>query len=174
VAVGAAAIELAYRANLRSAAAVALALEALLLIAAASGGGVEAVAGRLPPFHPGSYYPVASLLAGAMGVQSSTLRRAAGMTVHTTFVTGVLTDLAETLAVLVLIPGGRRQALASAGPLALVWGGYLAGAITGALAQGAWSLVSLAVPIAAVLAVAAVDLHRPLQPSLFPPGTAGE
>jgi uncharacterized membrane protein YoaK (UPF0700 family) len=174
VAIGAAVIELAYRSGARSAAAVALALEALLLAGAVGVGAADAVAGRLPPSQPGSYYLAASLLAGAMGVQSSALRRASGMPMHTTFVTGVLTNLAEAVAVLVMTPGHRRKAVTSATPLALVWVTYLGSAVTGALAQGVWSLTSLAVPIAALLAVAGADLRRPVQPSLFPPDTAGE
>jgi uncharacterized membrane protein YoaK (UPF0700 family) len=161
-------IDVAHRRGVRSTAALALALEGAMLMGAAAGGGVEAVAGHLPPSHPGSYYGVATLLAGAMGVQSAALSRASGMTVHTTFVTGLVTHLAEAVAVAMGSPGGRRAALAAAGPLCLVWAAYLGGAVAGTVAHAAWSTPCLAVPAAAVLAVAAIDLRRPLHPGVFP------
>lgn len=166
VAVGALLIEVADRAGVRSTATVVLGLEAALLIAAVAVGRSEALGGRVAASHVAAYYSVAGLLAAAMGVQTAVLRKAGSITVRTTFVTGVLTNLAEGLVIALFNPRRRKGALALSGVEARLWGAYLAGAVAGALAQVAWSLFALLVPVSAIAVCIVVDQRRPLQPTL--------
>ena len=43
----------------------------------------------------GAYYALAALAVAAMGLQTAALRHVAGVAVHTTFITGMVTSLAE-------------------------------------------------------------------------------
>lgn len=98
----------------------------------------------------------AATLAGAMGLQNVILRRVGGHTVRTTFVTGVLTRMAEMLVLSGFRRGRDRQALRRSGAfLGCLWLAYLAGAVGGGAAGIAMRFAALAVPIAAVAAVAA-------------------
>src|SRR5262249_38393191 len=71
------------------------------------------------------FYPLVALPAFAMGLQNAALRRVGGRIVRTTYVTGMLTDLAEAGVVL----GGG------------IWLAFVTGAITGGYVQkggGLW------------------------------------
>jgi uncharacterized membrane protein YoaK (UPF0700 family) len=84
---GRALIEFASRRKIQRVASLTLALEALALIAAAATH-VNSVAWP---------YLGLDLLAGAMGLQTATLTRIGALTVHTTFVTGMINKLAQLL-----------------------------------------------------------------------------
>ncbi len=157
---------------------VLLLVEAVLLGAALAVGDVAAVGGRVPTGQAVNYYWTAALLAAAMGMQTVVLGRVGGRTVRTTFVTGVLTTMAEAVVAAGVdrlrrmrspadaAPPGRTEARRLAGLLARLWMVYLAGGVLGAVAERAWSLPSLGVPMAVIVAVAAVDQRWPLRPSL--------
>jgi uncharacterized membrane protein YoaK (UPF0700 family) len=105
------------------------------------------------------FYVLIAAAAFAMGLQNAYVRRAAGVPVHTTFITGMLTSLAEDA---VMVFRDRADA-AARGRIALygsLWLSYLAGGVVGAaLALEAeldfWSLV---LPIALLAIVWADEL----------------
>jgi uncharacterized membrane protein YoaK (UPF0700 family) len=120
------------------------------------------------------YYLLAVIVVLAMAVQTAALRRVAHVPVHTTFVTGVLTHLAEeTVAALYARRDARRAGNDTAGLTAAatarrearlhggVWIGYLGGGVVGALLALEWELWALAVPLAALVVMIVVDLRRP-------------
>jgi uncharacterized membrane protein YoaK (UPF0700 family) len=82
----------------------------------------------------------------AMGIQNASVRRASGIAISLTYVTGTLVHL------------GREIFEASRGairwrsilPYAAMWGGFLAGAVTGAFAWQHWRVMALAAPAATV------------------------
>lgn len=109
------------------------------------------------------------LLAFAMGLQTAALTRVGALTVHTTFVTGMLNKLAQLLSqALVLRFGTRPQANSGmkisrqATLLSAIWFAYFLGAATGALMSRYWSARSLFLPGAIVLTTAIIDMVNPL------------
>ncbi len=91
----------------------------------------------------------------AMGMQTEVIGRVAGTSVATTYQTGAITRIAETVAARVS-PGPRgRTVAAGIAVLLLVLGGYVGGAALGA-ALGAWS-GSMIVPLTVLTAVAAIS-----------------
>ncbi len=160
--VGRTIVEAGLREKLRSAAAAALTLEFLLLIAVGVSGS-----------KPQSQVQMILLLAGAMGIQTATLTRVGPLTVHTTFVTGMLNKLAQLLSNALFLnydeargrhershlrPTVQRQALF----IFSIWVLYLAGAVVGTAAQSVWGVRSLFVPAAVVLCVTIFDQINPM------------
>jgi uncharacterized membrane protein YoaK (UPF0700 family) len=120
------------------------------------------------------YYLLAIVAVLAMGLQNVALRRAAGLPIHTTFVTGMLTYVGEE----VVRGWYARRDLRRAGVTRHrdddahvafrrarlhggVWLSYLAGGILGAFIALHWDLWSLSLPLAVVVVVIALDLARP-------------
>lgn len=168
VAAGTALVEIGKRANMRSTG-TAVAIAQVLALGAAVGIGVAASGStRIPPADTAPYVAIASCLAGAMGFQAVTLRRIGTRTVRTTFVTGVLTNFAETVVVAWLRPkDGRSHTLGSfSALLGSLWVLYLGGAVAGAVAQIDWAFYSLLIPIAVIVAVGFWELSMGFQPSL--------
>jgi uncharacterized membrane protein YoaK (UPF0700 family) len=162
VAGGALLIEVLARRGVRSTAAVVLGVEALLLLAVMLVGDASLSHGTVAAQRGWTFYGLIVLAATAMGLQTSALRRLAGQTVRTTFVTGMLTHLGEEAAKFVF-PSTRATA---SGPrlrlLVLVWVSYAAGAIVGGWGHDQWSLNALVIPLAILAALIAVDLVRPI------------
>lgn len=113
------------------------------------------------------------LLAAAMGVQTATLTRIGSLTVHTTFVTGMLNKLAQLVAHAGFLAydgfRGSTEAKIARGPVLQegrfifgVWACYLIGAIAGTGTRSRWGVHALLVPLAVVCMVAASDLVKPL------------
>jgi len=108
-------------------------------------------------FEPSSLVVLVPLVL-AMGIQNASVRRASGIAISLTYVTGTLVHL------------GREIFEASRGairwrstlPYAAMWGGFLGGAVTGAFAWQHWRVAALAAPAATVslLAVWATVLRR--------------
>ncbi|MGH9056676.1 MAG: YoaK family protein [Acidimicrobiales bacterium] len=177
VAIAAGLIELGRCAGIRATATPVLAGEIALLCVAFAIGRSALVAGLIPATDVAPYAGTAAALAGAMGMQAAVLRRVEGIPVRTTFVTGILTNLAETAVTSLLRrdPSGakrwRRARFSVPGLLAALWIWYLAGGVLGALADGAWSLEALGVPVAVIVVVAIVDLRAPLHPTLPSPAS---
>jgi uncharacterized membrane protein YoaK (UPF0700 family) len=119
------------------------------------------------------YYLLAIVVVLSMALQNVALRRAAGLPIHTTFVTGMLTYLGEELvhgwyARRDLNREGAHPAPDDAAGIAFrrarfhggVWLSYLAGGVLGALIALHWELWSLTLPLAALAVLIGVDLTR--------------
>jgi uncharacterized membrane protein YoaK (UPF0700 family) len=113
------------------------------------------------------------LLAAAMGIQTATLTRVGPLTVHTTFVTGMLNKLAQLLAHAAFLTydllrgrAGARSArgvvLEQAKFIFSVWFFYLLGAAAGTAANTGWGLPALLLPICLVGLLVAGDQLLPL------------
>ena len=95
-----------------------------------------------------------SMAAFAMGLQNAVVRSVAGLSVATTFMTGMLTAMAEDIAGWIHArhdPQLRRSAFLHGG----IWLSYIGGGITGAAAVTRWELRALCIPII-VIVVAAI------------------
>ena len=119
------------------------------------------------------YYLLAVLAVLAMGWQNAALRRVAGVPVHTTFVTGILTHLAEESVNgwyawrdLRRTGTARRPddevavAFRRARLHGGVWGSYLAGGVLGAFLALRWDLWSLTLPLAVLAVLIGKDVAR--------------
>lgn len=90
-----------------------------------------------------------SMAAFAMGLQNVVIRNAAGLSVATTFMTGMLTAMAEDIAMWARArhdPVPRRKAFLHGG----IWLCYISGGIAGAAAVTAWELRALCIPIVVI------------------------
>jgi uncharacterized membrane protein YoaK (UPF0700 family) len=101
------------------------------------------------------FYVPAALAILAMGVQSSALSRVGDQPVRTTYISGVLTNLAQQLVVW-LLHGRRPDAARTVRLLAAIALAYLVGATVGGLLQGRLALWSLCLPVAALACAAAM------------------
>jgi uncharacterized membrane protein YoaK (UPF0700 family) len=119
------------------------------------------------------YYLLAVLAVLAMGWQNAALRRVAGVPVHTTFVTGILTHLAEESVNGWYAWRDLRRAGTARRPDDVVavafrrarlhggvWASYLSGGVVGAFLALHWDLWSLTLPLAALGVLVAVDFAR--------------
>jgi uncharacterized membrane protein YoaK (UPF0700 family) len=98
----------------------------------------------------GAYYALAVLAVAAMGLQTAALRHVAGVQVHTTFITGMVTNLAEeVVGVARHDPGAPQRARVHGGLV----GAYIIGAVGGSALESTWALWALAVPIGALAAL---------------------
>lgn len=161
---GRAVIEVGARRRTRSIASATLLAEAVLIA------GVIPLAGG--HVSPTLALGLLAMLAAAMGLQTATLTRIGSLTVHTTFVTGMLNKLAQLLSQgLFLTWDGfqgdetaaeRRRVFRRAQFMMAIWLLYLLGAATGVWMKGAWGARSLLVPIAVVCVAVMMDQLRPL------------
>jgi uncharacterized membrane protein YoaK (UPF0700 family) len=107
------------------------------------------------------FFVLVGLAALAMGLQSALVRRAAGTSVHTTFVTGMIAAVGEDA-----VTWWRDRGDAAArGRLALhssIWAAYLVGGIVGTATQLELAFWSLVIPVGILLAILSVDVLRPL------------
>ena len=95
VGIGAALIEAAARLGIRSSLSVALAVEGLLLLGFRIFGGSGLHPGAPSASAAWQFDLLTAFLALAMGVQGAALQRAGCATVHTTYINGMLTNLAK-------------------------------------------------------------------------------
>jgi uncharacterized membrane protein YoaK (UPF0700 family) len=165
---GRVAIEIASRRGFRRVASVTLATEILLVLAVTLSPHVES--------HT-AFWRLA-FLAAAMGVQTATLTRIGPLTVHTTFVTGMVNKTAQLLSHIFLATydigrattDGARAGLRAertrdaemAAFLACVWSFYVAGAAFGTWAFNALGVHALFAAIAILVAALAIDGISPL------------
>jgi uncharacterized membrane protein YoaK (UPF0700 family) len=143
-----------------------LSLEALALAAYwAIGWRLGVGSMRLESF---TYYALASLLAFAMGVQTTTLRRIADHSIRTTFITGMLAVFGEQLLDWWFLrrrrlsskvgPSQReRSARARARITAAIWLAYVVGALACTLLERRARYAALALPLAAISASILLD-----------------
>lgn len=164
-------VEAAARAHFRSIAAITLGCETLLLAC-----GVAFAPAR-PEIHFQSVALPLSMLASAMGFQTATLTRVGPLTVHTTFVTGMLNKLSQLLSHWLfrtydLFRRDRetgqnlresRNAIAHQAEFVFsIWLSYVVGAVCGTYGALHWSQYSFLLPACMLLLVIGTDLVRPL------------
>lgn len=171
--IGRAIIEVAARARFRTVATIALALEALLVAA------VPFAGWHLQPHAEAeaANWGLLILLAAAMGLQTATLTRIGALTVHTTFVTGMINKLAQLVSraafatwdLLRAAPEARaghrarrQEELSRAFFIFSIWVFYLAGAVSGAALHAQWALRALYLPAAILLSACLLDQFFPL------------
>lgn len=171
------ALEAGARMGLRRIASLTFTLEALLLFT------FRYIA---PPLQNGhvtdlssmAYLGMVALLAFAMGMQTATLTHLGSLTVYTTFVTGSLTQSAESLGRVVFwmydtVRGGKamshivrqlpRQVDAVDSVFLFgIWLCYVVGAATGTLTKQRWELRALYFPIGVLICLVVLDLARPI------------
>ncbi|MGC8492462.1 MAG: YoaK family protein [Syntrophobacteraceae bacterium] len=114
---------------------------------------------------------LAAFLAIAMGIQTATLHRAGGHSIHTTFITGVLTRFTgQTLSAVRKSGAGKEaEGLLSVEKslwLALTYILYVLGAVTGAWGLANWGVVVLFAAVGILLAAVVLDLLNPLPASM--------
>lgn len=171
--------ELATRRGVRSIAAMVLGLQALLL-AIFMFYSAAAVGQTLSVHSARGFYVLAALAIVSIGLQACALRQIAGRTVRTTYISGVLTNLAQELVnYLFWLRDGEDRAARSylgdvlglgsrreSGQRALLLGGisssYLFGAVSGAWTEERLGPWALALPILALAITALADLRRPI------------
>jgi uncharacterized membrane protein YoaK (UPF0700 family) len=158
-----------------------LALEAVLLATFLLWGGAVLRGGKIHVESGGAYVLVVALPAIAMGLQNATLRRVGGLSVRTTFITGILTTLAEEGVAWLYWLGGhlragrgrrvwrvahRHVSLVRMGLLAGLWCAYAFGAVAGGFGVERWGMGALWPPLAVLAAVILADLRSPIEPRL--------
>lgn len=166
-------VEAAARFRFRTVATITLSFEALLVAS------VPFAAWHLQPHAKAeaANWGLLILLAAAMGIQTATLTRIGALTVHTTFVTGMLNKLAQLISraafatwdQLRSAPSERAQhrerqhhELRLASFIFSIWVFYLAGAVAGAALHARWALRALYLPAAILLFASAIDQFFPL------------
>jgi uncharacterized membrane protein YoaK (UPF0700 family) len=168
-------IEGGTRRKMKSVATVSLTLEAILILivvwAAPTGVGHHAE-------NVGSISWVLALLAAAMGVQTATLTRIGPLTIHTTFVTGMLNKLAQEISRWLfwlhdewgkragwrefVRRSGQYDSTRTAALMAGIWVCYALGSVLGTWMSRQWSTQSLYIPVGLLGIAVIVDQVRPL------------
>ena len=158
-------IEIGSRRRIRSIASATLLAEAALIA------GVIPLASR-PHISHSLGLALLAMLAAAMGLQTATLTRVGSLTVHTTFVTGMLNKLAQLLSQAAFLTYDnfhgkdetlhRRRVLREARFITSIWLLYWIGAVTGVWLDSSWGLRSLVLPAAVVASGILMDQAEPL------------
>jgi uncharacterized membrane protein YoaK (UPF0700 family) len=175
---GRAIIEVGGRRKFRNIASVTLAIEAAMIAFVAES--------NLPSEHVGALlisslshihlYLYVAILAGAMGVQTATVTGVGPLTVHTTFVTGMVNKLAQLVSRISFrtydflrgqrdTPERRKEQSTESQQAIFVfsiWVVYLLGAAGGTASYVKWGFRALFVAIAGLVLGIATDLVRPL------------
>jgi len=177
VAIGAALIEGATRLGIRPSLSVALATEGLLLVGFRIFGSSNLNQGVLPTSATWQFDLLTAFLAIAMGVQGAALQRVRGGTVHTTYITGMLTNLArEIVAYAFWRYDNRRGENASAAQgivparpslfrallMTGIWSAFLLGATFGGFAVVHWGINAIDLPVVILAVIIAVDVRQPI------------
>jgi uncharacterized membrane protein YoaK (UPF0700 family) len=115
-----------------------------------------------------------ALLALAMGLQTATLTKIGPLTIHTTFVTGMLNKFAEAISEWFFWAYDRvrgahawrgithHRAFRNARFMTLIWVSYMCGSIVGTAMYSRWNAWVLAIPVVFLLLSAAIDQRQPL------------
>jgi uncharacterized membrane protein YoaK (UPF0700 family) len=170
------AVGIAGRKGIQRIAAFTFAVEALLLLAFAHAT-PRMHLGQIADLHSPTYFMLVALLAFAMGVQTATLTHIGALTVYTTFVTGTLTKMTESvtrvlfwihdeLKTATLSQIAKRapaqQDLRDAALLSATWTVYVLGAALGAFVKTRWELRALYLPAAVLVGFVLLDALRPI------------
>lgn len=173
--IGRAVVEAASRRRFRRIASVTLVTEAALLAIVSQATVAPSNPQNAAASTPAAYWYLA-ILAGAMGLQTATLTGIGPLTVHTTFVTGMVNKLAQLVSRIFfrsydLLTGHRDTPEARAHQSAesqqavflfAIWVCYVAGAAGGTAAYITWGIRALFVAIAALAIGIATDFFHPL------------
>ncbi len=168
-------IEAGARRNIKSVATISLLIEATLILIVVWAAPAEVTD------HPeklGTICWMLALLAAAMGMQTATLTRIGALTIHTTFVTGMLNKLAQSISQWffwihdewrrqvgwgeLLRRSGQNVSARTAGFMFGIWLCYALGSLAGTWMSLHWSARSLYVPVGLLVMAAGVDQVRPL------------
>jgi uncharacterized membrane protein YoaK (UPF0700 family) len=115
-----------------------------------------------------------TILGGAMGLQTVTLTRVGALTIHTTFVTGMLNKLAQLIAHTLFLTydiairgqsngrGHRRIVMRQGLYMFSIWLLYFVGAVVGTVTSLRFGLRALLVPVALLALAIMVDQLQPL------------
>ena len=169
-------IEIGSRRRIRSIASVTLAIEILILVSVAYAVSSLLHNSQAPLANSGNPYWALALLSVAMGIQTATLTRIGPLTVHTTFVTGMVNKLAQLVSHIAfrtydLLHGchgvekvrhARRSDIQKAAFLFAVWAFYAGGAMAGTLSFARWGVHALALPAVLMLLAIFTDQAFPL------------
>lgn len=166
-------IEIGARNRIRAIASWTLGIEAVLLAIVASQalGGLRAT--------PALHYPkiALTLLALAMGLQTATITRVGALTVHTTFVTGMINKFSQLVSQALFDsydiaagrsaagaepPEHRRHTVRKASFIFSIWCAYVAGAVAGTGLESKWQVRTLFVPVALLCVAIIADQVLPL------------
>ncbi len=157
-------IEIGSRQKFKRIASVTIGFEALVLVAA--------VYSKMK-FSAGPHWGL-GLLAAAMGLQTATLTGIGPLTVHTTFVTGMMNKLAQLLSHIAFRvydslrsrQGNSKDASNQDVPMSIflfaIWVFYVTGAVIGTRSFQSWGVQSLFIAVALLAVVLATDQFRPL------------
>jgi uncharacterized membrane protein YoaK (UPF0700 family) len=175
VALGDAAIEVARRRGIRATRSVALALEAACLFAFRVYAGNHLSGGEIEAGAAWRFALLVALLTVPMGLQTAALQRVGGGTVQTTFITGMLTNLAKEAVTYLFWLGDRRRAMRAGTSAAIgarhpsraralliagIWAGFVVGATTGGVTVGRWGLNAVVAPLLVLGVVIARDVRQ--------------
>lgn len=120
---------------------------------------------------PARFYFLVATLAGAMGVQSASLRRVRGQSVHTSYVTGMLTNSVENVVKVLFniydrlrnrISGTVHEDVRRMIFYAGLWLSFTIGAVCGGFGESRWHFPSMLAPLAVLAGVIVLDLIRPV------------
>jgi len=171
--------EVAGRMGARSPMALVVALEAALLVVPIVAGTALLGDGVVAAGSAWQLYVLAPPLVLAMGLQNATLRGVGPYAVRTTFITGMLTSVADELARRVFAlyderRGGPLAGRARATPRGLtlfggIYAAFVLGAIAGGLGQQHWGVRTLAGPVGVLIAVVFLDRWRPCATRILQP-----
>ncbi|HEX6823594.1 MAG TPA: YoaK family protein [Candidatus Sulfotelmatobacter sp.] len=168
---GRAVIEAGARKQQRAVASVTLLAEAALIFTFICIRSFAVSAGAIPV---ATLLVLLALLAGAMGLQTATLTKIGPLTIHTTFVTGMLNKFAEAISEWFFWLYDERKtgkawqestqhrAFRNARFMALIWFSYMLGSLFGTWTYSHWTVWVLYVPVATLLISAGIDQWRPL------------
>lgn len=169
------------RRGIRSRFAPAFTLEAILLAGLMVGGGAFGHVATSQARPAWKLYALVSLAATALGLQNGTLKKVSGFTVHSSYITGMMTTVSEGILRWWFRGRARRdhRARRHSGPetrpqadrprhagLFLLVGiivSFAVGAVIGVWLYLAYALRSFLVPFLALVAMAAIDARRPLR-----------
>lgn len=179
VALGTFITEIVVRRRARAVVFITLGIESLLLLAFLFTGNTF-IHGAGMTDQIWQFYLLLALAVLSMGLQTATLQRVGGLTVRTTYVTGMLTDAAqESVRYLfwlhdhvrgqswqrmrrVLRVSPLQASFKRAVWLGAIWLFYVAGAIWGGYGEQRWRLETLIIPLCILVGIAIADLIRPL------------
>ena len=170
------AIQIAGRTGITRVASFTFAVEALLLALFAHARPAMHL-GQLEDLHSPEYFALVAMLAFAMGVQTATLTNFGALSVYTTFVTGTLTKVTESVTRALFWAwdevrrtdishiaknAASQQDVQQSAMLASIWTCYVIGASLGVLAKARWELRALYFPVGVLVIFIVLDRFRPL------------
>jgi uncharacterized membrane protein YoaK (UPF0700 family) len=150
---------------------VALIFEAALLLAFFLFGHYSVHVGNIAAEEPAKFYFLVALLAVAMGVQNASLRRVRNQSVHTTYITGMVSKSVESAVnFLFQIYDRLRKRMPETGPDELpralyygaLWFSFVVGAVCGGLGESHWKFACLLAPLAVLVFIILCDIFRPI------------